>query len=321
MKKIGLVLAGGGGRGAYQIGVWKALRDTVLENYITSVSGTSVGGLNAALFVQNDLKVAQNVWESISKDQILTSKSDSNRSSKHFSCFERDGLEKIIDDNLDMRCFDKSKYNCWIACVRTDNPHKGIEEIPYISPDGKKFTQKYVYKHIEYFNLKYVKDDMTKKKIILATSAIPFVFPNEEIEGHQYIDGGTRLMYGDNIPVRPLYDIDQCDIILIIHLTDMDESVNKNNFPNARLWEIFPKKNLGSLFDVDGMYDFSSKGAKLRICLGYNDMINAFQNIKASIDREKRSEVKLKDAKQREEQELFIIRCGMKDIDRSTENW
>ena len=34
MKKIGLVLAGGGGRGAYQIGVWKALRKAGLERYI-----------------------------------------------------------------------------------------------------------------------------------------------------------------------------------------------------------------------------------------------------------------------------------------------
>ena len=72
MKKIGLVLAGGGGRGAYQIGVWKALRETGLENYITSVSGTSVGALNAGLFVQKDLEVAQNVWESISRDRKST---------------------------------------------------------------------------------------------------------------------------------------------------------------------------------------------------------------------------------------------------------
>lgn len=321
MKKIGLVLAGGGGRGAYQIGIWKALRDTGLENYITSVSGTSVGGLNAALFVQNDLKVAQNVWKSISKNEILTPKFDSIRSSKRFSCFERDGLEKIIDDNLDMSCFDKSKYNCWITCVRTDNSHKGIEQIPYTTPDGNKVTRKYVYNHIEYFNLKYVKDDMTRKKIILGTSAIPLIFPEEEIEGHTYCDGGSKLVQGDNVPVRPLYEIDQCKIILIIHLTDKDEFVNKSDFPNASLHEIFPKKNLGSLFDVDGMYDFSSEGAKHRICLGYNDMINVFLNIKSSIDKEKRSEGKLEDAKWREEQELFIIGCGMKDIDRSTENW
>lgn len=49
MKKIGLVLTGGGGRGAYHIGVWKALTETKLDRYVSAVSGTSVGGLNAVL--------------------------------------------------------------------------------------------------------------------------------------------------------------------------------------------------------------------------------------------------------------------------------
>ena len=70
MKKIGLVLAGGGGRGAYQIGVWKALRKAGLERYITSVSGSSVGGLNAALFIQNNLELAENIWKSLCMKKI-----------------------------------------------------------------------------------------------------------------------------------------------------------------------------------------------------------------------------------------------------------
>lgn len=43
-KKVGLVLAGGGSRGAYQIGFWKALKKTGLDRYVSAVSGTSVGG-------------------------------------------------------------------------------------------------------------------------------------------------------------------------------------------------------------------------------------------------------------------------------------
>ena len=43
MEKLGLVLAGGGGKGAYEIGVWQALRDLGLEQSVTAVSGTSVG--------------------------------------------------------------------------------------------------------------------------------------------------------------------------------------------------------------------------------------------------------------------------------------
>ena len=60
--KLGLVLDGGGAKGAYQIGVWKAMREFGLERYVTAVSGTSVGGLNAALFVQRDFDLAYHIW-------------------------------------------------------------------------------------------------------------------------------------------------------------------------------------------------------------------------------------------------------------------
>ena len=97
MKKVGLVLEGGGGRGAYQIGVWRALRESGLEEYIAAVSGSSVGGLNAALFIQNDLEKAEKIWNSISPEQILTPRSKSKN--KRSAPFERDGLEKIIDND------------------------------------------------------------------------------------------------------------------------------------------------------------------------------------------------------------------------------
>ena len=50
-QEIGLVLAGGGGKGAYEVGVWKALNDYGIAQKITVISGTSVGWLNAALFI------------------------------------------------------------------------------------------------------------------------------------------------------------------------------------------------------------------------------------------------------------------------------
>ena len=32
--KIGLVLSGGGGKGAYELGVWKALKELKIDKYI-----------------------------------------------------------------------------------------------------------------------------------------------------------------------------------------------------------------------------------------------------------------------------------------------
>ena len=49
MKKIGIALSGGGARGAYQIGVWKALKEHGIDTKISAYAGASVGSLNAFL--------------------------------------------------------------------------------------------------------------------------------------------------------------------------------------------------------------------------------------------------------------------------------
>ena len=51
-----LVLSGGGSKGSYQIGVWKALRELNIK--IDIVTGTSAGALNAALITQNTYRRA-----------------------------------------------------------------------------------------------------------------------------------------------------------------------------------------------------------------------------------------------------------------------
>lgn len=53
-KTYGLALEGGGAKGAYQIGAWKALREAGIR--FSAVSGTSVGALNGAMIVMDDLQ-------------------------------------------------------------------------------------------------------------------------------------------------------------------------------------------------------------------------------------------------------------------------
>ena len=56
MDGYGLVLGGGGARGSYEIGVWKALKELGIP--IIGVAGTSVGALNGAIIVQNEYEKA-----------------------------------------------------------------------------------------------------------------------------------------------------------------------------------------------------------------------------------------------------------------------
>ena len=59
---FGLVLSGGGAKGAYEVGVWKALGEYGITDDITVISGTSVGALNAALFACSDSGEAEKLW-------------------------------------------------------------------------------------------------------------------------------------------------------------------------------------------------------------------------------------------------------------------
>ena len=71
MAKIGLALAGGGARGAYQIGAWKAFKEMGLDTKISAYSGASVGSLNAALFAMDDYDAAYNIWMKLNRDSLF----------------------------------------------------------------------------------------------------------------------------------------------------------------------------------------------------------------------------------------------------------
>ncbi len=52
MKNIGFILSGGGSRGAYQIGVWEALKSSGLLERIHTIAGVSIGAINGAAIIQ-----------------------------------------------------------------------------------------------------------------------------------------------------------------------------------------------------------------------------------------------------------------------------
>lgn len=70
-----LVLSGGGAKGAYQVGVWKAMTELGITKDIRVISGTSVGGINAALFASvRDHKKISSVWLDSMEDVMVVNK-------------------------------------------------------------------------------------------------------------------------------------------------------------------------------------------------------------------------------------------------------
>ena len=70
--KRAIVLSGGGSKGAYQIGVWKALRKMKIKYDI--VTGTSIGSVNGIMMVQKEYHKAKYLWDNISYDDIFNVK-------------------------------------------------------------------------------------------------------------------------------------------------------------------------------------------------------------------------------------------------------
>lgn len=65
----GLVLEGGGAKGSYHAGVYKAILEEGIK--IKAVAGTSIGALNGAMIVQGDYETTLDLWNDISYTDII----------------------------------------------------------------------------------------------------------------------------------------------------------------------------------------------------------------------------------------------------------
>ncbi|MDO6992683.1 patatin-like phospholipase family protein [Brachyspira innocens] len=250
MKKLGLVLGGGGGLGSYQIGVWKALKEYEVDNMIKAIAGTSVGVLNACLIAQNNYEIAEYIWTNEIEDKILSKKKiDKNNSFiSSNGIFSREGLIEIIDKYLNIDIIVNYQYPIYAAAVNL----KKID--------------------VEYFKLNG-KTHQEIKEIMMATSAIPLLFGRQNINGTDYVDGGVEILNGNNLPLRPLYD-ENCDEIIVINLYK-DAAIEKPS--NCKVYEIVPSNDIGDFFT--GAMDFSLEGARMRLEEGYKDAKNILKQV------------------------------------------
>lgn len=234
---IGIAFEGGGGKGAYQIGAWKAIRELGIEHYVTCVSGTSVGALNAALFYMGRLSVAEDLWRSITDDDILYEK-ERNFFENRDCIFSQEKLAELIEVAIRGVSRSETCKKCFVTC---------------------RYRDKNEYR---YFKWSDFYDIELKKKVLLASTAIPIVYKSINIDGDWYVDGGAN---GDNIPVKPL-EREGLDYIIVIHLSDNPARVSSFG---GTVIEIFPSENLGGF--IEGTMDFKPESISKRITMGYED--------------------------------------------------
>lgn len=256
-KPIALVLGGGGGKGAYQIGAWKALREYGIDKRIGAVAGTSVGALNTALFIQGDYEGARKVWELVDNDKILClDKSRYLQALKKFQLprifsdgiFSSQGLLELMNTQVDLEKISRAKTPAFATCSRLPTINLKNFKLPELHPS--------------YFRINGLPPEVLTS-VLLASSAIPLVFDSVEINGSHYVDGGLT----DNLPLSPLYDLGFRQFI-VINL-DMYLRLPREQYRDADIIEVMPDHTRTET--LTGVLDFSPNAVQAHIDNGYKD--------------------------------------------------
>lgn len=195
---FGLVLGGGGVRGAYHIGVWKALDEMGID--VCAVSGTSIGAVNGALFAQGSLDTAVSLWESIELGDVITIPPEISDTSNLFNIKNILTLGKEIRRNtgLDIAPFEKLlRENINEKAVRNSKIDFGFAT--YSLTLKKAVTM--------------FKDEVAEGMLVdylLASSCFPG-FKTKVIGNERFIDGGMA----NNMPTDLMLRKDIQDIITV----------------------------------------------------------------------------------------------------------
>ncbi len=245
-RKFGLCLGGGGGKGAYQIGVYKACMEYGLLDKITAISGASIGALNAMLFAMKDYELAERCWADIKLHTVFSPDIDLLFNDKQ-GFMSRNQMLALVDKYIDFHRFYTS----------------GIDVYANVTyKDGE--VQKSRYLHLNEYEREQI------KIIITASSAMPIVYESVLFEGVEYRDGGLS----DNIPVAPLSDNNQLKNIIVCGL-NKESRKDLSRYKDVSFVEIYPSINLGDT--LDGTLNFSKDAVRFRELLGYKDAMRAFK--------------------------------------------
>lgn len=245
LKGIGLVLSGGGGKGAYQVGVLKALAENGLLDDVTAISGASIGAVNAMLYAMEDIELMYKAWEEIEMETIFDVNLEMLSQNRYY--FSRDEMLSMISKYIDFEKIKSGKYTIYNSIAKIVPGQEAME--------------------VEYRRLQDY-DEETIKKILLASTALPIIYEAVEIDGNYYRDGGIC----DNTPIQPLYDAGIRQFI-VIGLSRGTYDFSK--WPDADFILINPSQDIGS--SILGTINFTDYAIEYREMLGYKDGIRSIR--------------------------------------------
>lgn len=246
-----LVLSGGGAKGAYQIGVWKALRQLKIK--IDIVTGTSVGALNGSLMVQGDFRKAKKLWEHMNFEFVF----DKEILKQYNHC--QTTLDMIHMFSNSFRTGGMEIKNLELLVKRYFRPNK------FFSSKTDFGISTYNFSDLK--PLKITKKEMSKKLVtdyIIASSSCFPAFQMKKIGKKKYIDGGVF----DYLPINLALDMGAEEVIAVdLHALGIKEKVRKTN---VAITYIEPQNDIG------GFLNFNATNATRAMRYGYLDTLKTF---------------------------------------------
>lgn len=254
-KEYGIVLEGGGAKGAYQIGAWKALREAGVR--IKGIAGASVGSLNGALICMDDLEKAEDIWKNIEYSRVMDVSDETIKALKKKD-FKALNMQEILNSGFQFikdGGFDVTPLKNLIADVVGDESR--IRE-----SDRELFAMTYSVSEHKELAVDVKSGEEGSVKDMLLASAYFLAFKNEKLGGKRYRDGGGF----NNVPLGVLLDKGYEDIIVIRIYGWGFDSEKVTKIPDgANVYHIAPRQDLG------GILEFDKKQSRKNMTLGYYD--------------------------------------------------
>jgi NTE family protein len=189
--KRALVLPGGGGRGAYQVGVAKALKEKGIE--FDMAFGTSIGALNACMLAQGQIERMEQLWSTLKASDVfhLPSASMVGRLmlGHKLGLLDTTPLENLLRREANLQA------------LKTSKTRVGLCATDLCSLETRLFT---------------IDDIMSTNELVdvlMATSAIPMAFPPRHINGSGlWVDGGLVR----NTPMETAIQLGADEIFMVL---------------------------------------------------------------------------------------------------------
>lgn len=264
----GLILSGGGAKGAYHVGVVKALLE--LGGSIDMVAGASIGALNGAVLasaptLREGVERLERLWQALADQSPVKPNVPA-----YFSLLAAAGLaisvpgkpllgaiklidriaqlyglpygkaflddqplKDLMDEHLDLNGLEQG-LPFYVSIFESQG---GLADVMScaVAELGWKDTPPSRFVHLQSLPTE------DRKNALLASAALPLLYEARKVGGSEYTDGGQggwQTAQG-NTPITPLIEAG-CRQVIVTHLSD-GSLWNRRDFPNVAVLEIRPQ--------------------------------------------------------------------------------